>query len=66
MVGGEGGGLLLDPIVAAKGADPVESWVAAEPGELALGVVAMALLGGGDGLLRRQRVPREDWRGPGA
>ena len=33
----------------SEGLDPVDVWFAAEPGELAFGIVAMALLGGGDG-----------------
>ena len=36
--------------VVAEGFDPVDVGLAAKPGELALGVVAMALLGFGDGV----------------
>ena len=34
--------------VAAEAGEPLDRWVFAEPGELAFGVVAMALLGEGD------------------
>ncbi len=37
--------------IIAEGFDPVHVGLAAKPGELALGVVAMALLGFGDGYL---------------
>ncbi len=43
MCGGKGGCLVTE------GGEPVDVGFAAEPGELAFGVVAMALLGGGDG-----------------
>ena len=39
----------LDLRVVAEAGEPMHGGVAAEPGELALGVVAMALLSGGDG-----------------
>ena len=42
--GGDGGG------VVAEVFDPMDIGIAAKPGELALGVVAVSLLGGGDGL----------------
>ena len=42
------GGLLGFGVVA-EGFDPMDTGLAAEPGELAFGVVAMALLGFGDG-----------------
>ena len=41
---GEGGGGVAEAL------DPMDIGLAAKPGELTLGVVAMALLGGGDGL----------------
>ena len=44
-------GLVCDVCVAAAARKPVHVGFAAEPGELALGVVAMALLGLRDGLL---------------
>jgi len=55
----------LDPIhdqghclrVVAEGWDPVDLGLAAEPGELAFGIVAMALLGGSYRFFNRQRVP---------
>ena len=48
---GEGGGDSMGCLgdgcgVVAEGFDPVDVGLAAEPGELALGVVAVALLGG--------------------
>ena len=51
MICDEGDGFLLDVVVAAEAGEPVDGGVFAEPGELALGVVAMALRGGGDGLV---------------
>jgi hypothetical protein len=50
-MGDQGGGLLDGLLVAAEAGEPVQGGVFAEPGELALGVVAMALLGGCDGLV---------------
>jgi hypothetical protein len=43
-------GLLRDVFVAAAAFEPVHVWLAAKPGELALGVVPVALLGLGYGL----------------
>ena len=51
MLGDELAGLLRDFVVAAEAGEPVECRILAEPGELALGVVAVALLGLGDGLV---------------
>src|SRR5216683_304977 len=45
--------------VAAAAFEPVHLGFAAEPGELALGVVAMALLGLGDGLLKGEFVAQD-------
>ena len=49
-------GLFGNVFVAAAAFEPVHVGFAAEPGELALGVVAMALLGLGDGLLAGEFV----------
>ena len=49
-------GLIDDVFVAAAAFEPVHARFAPEPGELAFGVVAMALLGLGDGLLPCQVV----------
>ena len=49
-------GLVGDVFVAAAAFEPVHVRFAAEPGELALGVVAVALLGLGDGLLAGEFV----------
>lgn len=51
MLDYEGAGLLCDLLVAAETGKPVDCGVFAEPGELAFSVVAMALLGSGDGLV---------------
>ena len=48
--------------VVSKGFDPIHIGFAAKPGQLALGIVAMALLGGGDGGLFTQG-PVEDAEG---
>ena len=48
--------LVCDVFVAAAAFEPVHVGFAAEPGELALGVVAVALLGLGDGLLAGEFV----------
>jgi hypothetical protein len=45
-----------DVVIAAAAIEPVNVGFAAEPGELALCVVAMALLGLGDSLLARDFV----------
>src|SRR5271168_811156 len=47
----EGGGMGLRGFVAAEAGKPADVGVFAEPGELAFGVVAMALCGLGNGLV---------------
>ena len=58
-MGDEVEGLLGDVGVAAAAGEPVDVGVAAEPGELALGVVAVALLGLDDGLLAGELVAED-------
>jgi len=59
VVGDEGGGLLDGQWVAAEAGEPVECGVFAEPGKLAFGIVAMALLGGCDGLVACEFAAQE-------
>jgi len=52
-------GLLCNLPVAAEAGEPVECGIFAEPCELAFGVVAVALLGGGDGLVSGKFAAQE-------
>ena len=52
-------GLSRDVLVAAVSFEPVDAGFAAEPGELAFGVVAMALLGLGNGLFASDFISQD-------
>ena len=59
MCGDQVGGLVRDVCVATAAGQPVDFGVAAKPRELALGVVAMALLGLSDGLIAGEVVAQD-------
>ena len=59
MIRDEGESFALDVVVGAEAGEPVDVRVAAEPGELALGVVAMALGGGSDGFFAGDLVAQD-------